>query len=165
MRRLTRIFAARRMLLIWNHVSVGFPEVTVTVRAARSCGNLLPELLTSGKACGRQYSRPRLGELHDTGQSRPSVCGSFSGRMTRVHPTPRRSLPDRAGLAQPAWSVTPVTSGTFFEPTADRIARHAEGARQAAQGTALVIGAKYSLTLLRRVAIRLRVVTAAASAV
>jgi len=47
---LTRVFAARRMLLIWNHLLIGLPEVTVAVRGAVRFRNLLPQLLTSGAA-------------------------------------------------------------------------------------------------------------------
>ena len=50
MRRLTRVFATRRMLLIWNHVLVRLPEVTVTVSVAVSTRYLLPQLLPGGLA-------------------------------------------------------------------------------------------------------------------
>jgi len=82
--------------------------------------------------------------------------------MTTVHPTPAPSPPGRKGLAQAASRASQARSTLFFEPTADRVSRHAEGARQPAQTAAFVIGAKDALALLRGVAIDLRLVAARA---
>lgn len=49
---------------------------------------------------------------------------------------------------------------SFFEPTGDRVSGDAKGASQPAQTAALVIGAKYCLTLTFRVAVGLWVVAA-----
>jgi len=53
-------------------------------------------------------------------------------------------------------------NGSFFEPTRDGVAGHAESAGQAAQRTALVIGPQDFLPLLRGVAVGLWLLAAAA---
>ncbi len=90
---------------------------------------------------GRQSCRPQLVECGARERSKSSVYGSFSARMTTVHPIQGQRFAAHTGLAQSAWSATRATSGLFFEPRTDRVARHAEGARQATQRTALMIGA------------------------
>ena len=53
---------------------------------------------------------------------------------------------------------------SFFEPTGESVARDTEGAREPAQGTALVVSAQYLLAFFFGIAIRLRVLTARPSA-
>jgi len=79
--------------------------------------------------------------------------------------TPSNSSTVAAGSQGPGAIKVSLNSGSvnsFFEPTADGVARHAEGACQAAQGTAFVIGAEDALALLRGVIIGLRLVAARA---
>ena len=85
--------------------------------------------------------------------------------MTTVRPILKRLLAVPSGLARRAWSAIAANSRTFFEPLADCVTRDAKGAGQAAQGTVLMISTQDRLTLLGRVAIRLRMLTTAPSAV
>ena len=81
--------------------------------------------------------------------------------MTITRPTPK-SL---TRLARPALLTSFDASTIFFQPSADRVARHAEGAGQAAQAAALVVGAQNGGFFFVAVAQGLRVLAAAPSAI
>lgn len=76
------------------------------------------------------------------------------------------SAVEAASAGSGSRSVVPNSgkAASFFEPTGAGVARDAGGARGAAQGAALVVGAKYLLTHFFGVAIGLGVVTARAPA-
>ncbi len=81
------------------------------------CDTLLvsaPRVSDMWRGCGRQRRKPRLGEWRDIAQSISSVCDSFSGQMTKVHPTLRWSPADHSGLAQSAWSAIGAKSELFL---------------------------------------------------
>ena len=72
--------------------------------------------------------------------------------MTTIH----LILTTAAPAARPAcWSIP---GGLFFfpQPLRDRVARHAKGARQAAQAAPFFVGAQNFFALLLRVTVRLR---------
>ena len=120
-------------------------------------------LATSGGKswhCGRPPYRQPLGEFGDTTQSKSSAFSPSSARMTTVHltPAPERRLPPASQRGQ----AVPLL---FFEPRGDGVTRHSEGARQATQTAAFVVGAKYLLALFGRVSVAARLLSAALSTI
>ena len=85
--------------------------------------------------------------------------------MTIVRPTLKSSPQAAAGLAPRAFDSAEGVSLLFFEPTADRIARHAKGARKPAQTAALFVSTQYFILFFCGVTIGLRIGAATASAV
>lgn len=85
--------------------------------------------------------------------------------MTIARPILKSSPLAAATLEQRAFDSAGGVSLLFFEPTADRSARHAKGARQAAQTAARLVSAQYFILFLCGVALGLRVGAATASAV
>jgi hypothetical protein len=109
---------------------------------------------------GLRQRRPPLDVSGDRARSKSSVCAPSSARMTRVHPTPARGrpLPPVSGRGR-------ATGLPFFEPSRDGVARDSEGAREAAQTAALVVGAKYLFALFRRVSVSARLFSTALRAI
>ncbi len=68
-------------------------------------------------------------------------------------------------MARPTCLTTPASRVFFPEPAADRVAGDSERACQAAQTGAFFVGSQDLLALLRRVAVRLRVIAAHFAAV
>ena len=105
---------------------------------------------------------PRLVESGARVPSISSVSGSFSARMTILHPIPGQSLLCQTDQVQGWWCSTPGVQLLFFKPLADGITRHTEGALQTTLGTTFFIGTENLFALLCGVTIGLRVLTAAA---
>ena len=85
--------------------------------------------------------------------------------MTTTRPVPSPSPAGLPGRARTAFRSTPEARHVFFQPTGHGISGHTEGARQTAQTAALVIGGENRLALLFGIAVRLWLLTIAASAV
>ena len=85
--------------------------------------------------------------------------------MTTTRPVPGRSIPGQRNQARRASRSRAGASVLFFEPAADRVAGDAEGPGQAAQTTALLIGAQDLFALFFGVAIGLWLLAAAPLAV
>ena len=96
----------------------------------------------------------------DRVQSKSSACWPSSARMTRVHPTPARGLRPPQASRRGRATLLP-----FFDPARNGVARHCEGAREAAQTAALVVGAKYLFARFLRVSVAARLLSAALSAI
>src|SRR5881275_1975793 len=126
-------------------------------------GRLQESLATVGgtsSRSGRRRRRRRPAASAGRAPARPTAYATSSGRTTRVLPTPARAArPPRA--SRRGWAVRLP----FFEPAGDGLARDAEGAREATQTAALVVGAKYLLALLFTVSVRPRLFAAALRAV
>jgi hypothetical protein len=132
----------------------------------------LDKLLGSGsRACdrffhsGRQSRRRPLVATAGTGQSKSTACETVSSQMTTTHPTQALWHQAHLGLARKAFHLAAGVCWLFFEPTAHGITRNAESASQATQRRALLVSSQDLFTFLIGVAIRLRVITAAAIAI
>src|SRR5215213_3817949 len=126
-------------------------------------GRLQESLATAGgtsSRSGRRRRRRRPAASAGTVPARPSACAPSSGRTTRVRPTPAPAARPPAASRRVGAARLP-----FFEPPGDGLARDAEGAREAAQGTAIVVGAQDLLALLFTVGVRARLLAAALAAV
>jgi len=120
-------------------------------------------LPTSGgksSGCNLQSRKQPLDGSADTAPAKSSVSALSSARMTRVHPTPGRGL----RLPQASRRVR-ANHSPFFNPRGDCVTRDAEGARQPAQGTPLIISAKDLFALLFGVSVAARLLSTASVAV
>lgn len=109
---------------------------------------------------GHQLRRRQSDESGDTVRSKSNAFWLSSAQTTTTHPIPA------PGLGRPQASRTAQASlSPFFNPSCDRVARDAEGARQTAHTAALVIGAKYLFAFFFGIGISTRLLAAALLAV
>ena len=153
------------MLLRGDDYRISIPEVAKAMPGAIRSGDALPQLLASSLRAVADDVTYHLASRATRARPKPIVCWLFSAQMTTVHPIRARSPLRRLVAAQLASRPTQAMSAFFFEPSGDALSGDAEGARQTAQTAAFVISTKDALTFLLGVAVGLRVVTAAASAV
>jgi hypothetical protein len=113
---------------------------------------------------GHQSHKRPLVATTGTGRSKSNVCKTVSSQMTTIHPIPVFWPQAHLGLARKAFHSTAGVCWLFFEPTTHSITRNAESASQTTQRRALFISSQDLFTFLFGVAIRLRIITAAAIA-
>jgi len=153
------------MLSCWNDILISCPEVSITMTLTIRLRNATPQLLATLFAPVANQPGDHLSSPATAGQSRSSVSGSCSGQMTTIHPTPMWSLVDPSDQVRAAWFSIPGARLLFFEPVADGRARHAKGALQPTQAAALFISAENLFSCCGRIAIWLRLLTAAPLAI
>lgn len=92
-------------------------------------------------------------------------CALCSAQTTRVHPTLKLLLQDRAGQAQSMSRSVLAVALLFFNPVGDAVGRYCEGALKTSKRTSFFIGAQDLLRFLLGITIWLGIFATAPSAV
>ncbi len=74
MRRQAAVFAARRMLLCWDHIAISLPEVSVTMSRLISGWDALPQLLASRLRAVANHIRHDLARAARERDPNPSLA-------------------------------------------------------------------------------------------
>jgi hypothetical protein len=94
--------------------------------------------------------------------ARPTACSRALARTTKARPTPEPL--HLLGWRERGFDPEVASSLTFFEPARHGVARDAKDAREAAQGSAFVVGSEDLLLTSRTVSCALGILDEAASA-
>jgi len=148
---------------------IGSPSDRLPKNSCNSvhCGNRLessPKAFDNSPRYGRQSHKRQPDESADKARSRPIVCWLFSRQMTTFHPIPMSATSAHQALFGAAFDSRAGARRLFFEPGANRITRHAEGASHPAQRRAFFVGMQNLCTLGFAIAKRLRIVMTATEA-
>ncbi len=107
---------------------------------AISLWNGLPQPLTRLAGSDPQPHTPPLAVSGGRGQTKSSSRWLFSAQTTTVHPVPGSWTWDLRDPGRAEWSAKAEAELLFFDPTGHGGARNSEGAGEAAQTAAFLVG-------------------------
>ena len=150
------------MLTLRQNLLVALPEVSIKRSFTIALRDTPPQRTTGPLTPITDGVGHHLAMCADTKPTRSTACSRALGRTTKARPTPEPL--HLLGWRERGFVPGVASSLTFFEPASHGVARDTKDAREAAQGSAFVVGSEDLLLTSRIVSRALGILDEAAPA-